>query len=178
MTENFPTHSFDEKYQEEAKINVDLRRALELLEKAGDAHKRGEIEQAIELYKESIAYCPTADAHTYLGWMYSLQGRVEEAIEECHLAIEIDPEFGNPYNDIGCYLMQMGEMEEAAGWLEKAKDAPRYEPRHFPYLNLGRILLQQGKHGKALGELYQAAKRAPEDKSIRNQLVELIALLN
>ncbi len=178
MNENFPTMSFEEKYEEEARVNVDLRKALELLERASEAHKNDDIDQAIELYRESLAYCPTADAHTYLGWMYSIQGRLEEAIEECHQAIEVDPEFGNPYNDIGCYLMQMEEFEEATGWLEKAKDAPRYDPRHFPYLNLGRILLKQGKHGKALGELYQAARRAPEDKSLRHQLVDLIALLN
>lgn len=178
MNEDFPTISFDEKYEKEARLNVDLRMALDHLKSASDAHKNENIEKAIELYQNSIAYCPTADAHTYLGWMYSIQGRLEEAIEECHLAIEVDPEFGNPYNDIGCYLMQMGELEEATGWLEKAKDAPRYDPRHFPYMNLGRILLKKGEHSKALGELYQAVRRAPEDRSLRHQLVELIALLN
>ena len=178
MHENFPTISFEEKYEKEARVNVDLRKALDLLKSASEAYKEDDTEKAIELYQQSIAFCPTADAHTYLGWMYSIQDRLEEAIEECHLAIEVDPEFGNPYNDIGCYLMQMGEYEEAAGWLEKAKDAPRYDPRHFPYMNLGKIHLKQGEHGKALGELYQAVRRAPEDKLLRHQLVELISLLN
>lgn len=178
MDEEFPTISFEEKYEAEARINVDLRKALEYLKDGGEAHREDEIVQAVDLYQQSIAFCPTADAHTYLGWMYSIQGRMEEAIEECHMAIEVDPDFGNPYNDIGCYLMQIGELEEAAEWLEKAKEAPRYHPRHFPYMNLGRILMKTGKHGKALGELYQAVRRAPEDKSLRHQLVELISLLN
>jgi Tfp pilus assembly protein PilF len=178
LNEEFPTISFEDKYEDEARVNVDLRKALDLLKAADEAHKKEDIDKAIELYKNSIAYCPTADAHTYLGWMYSIQDRMHEAIEECHQAIEIDPDFGNPYNDIGCYLMQMEEFEEAVSWLEKAKQAPRYHPRHFPYMNLSRILLRQGKHGKAVGELYEATRRAPEDKALRQQLVELISLLN
>jgi Tfp pilus assembly protein PilF len=54
-------------------------------------------------------------------------------------AIEVDPTFGNPYNDIGAYYIGKGELDEAVQWLEKAKRAPRYEPRHFPYMNLGRL---------------------------------------
>ena len=33
----------------------------------------------------------------FLGWTYSMMGRTDEAIEECHRAIEVDPTFGNPY---------------------------------------------------------------------------------
>ena len=31
------------------------------------------------------------------------------------------PTFGNPYNDIGAYLIAKGELDEAIEWLEKAK---------------------------------------------------------
>jgi len=27
----------------------------------------------------------------------------------------------------------MGQVDQAIPWLELAKKAPRYEPRHFPY---------------------------------------------
>ena len=47
-------------------------------------------------------------------------GRLEEAIEECHKAIAVDPTFGNPYNDIGAYLIEMGRLDEAIPWLERA----------------------------------------------------------
>ena len=50
----------------------------------------------------------------------------------------MDPDFGNPYNDIGAYLIQMGRLDEAIPWLEKATRAPRYEAPHFPRFNLGR----------------------------------------
>ena len=40
-----------------------------------------------------------------------------EAIAQCEIAIQIDPEFGNPYNDIGVYLMQQKSwMKRFLGW--------------------------------------------------------------
>ena len=80
---------------------------------------------------------------------YSFQGRLDEATQECLRAIEVDPDFGNPYNDIGCYLMQQGKLEEAVPWLERAKQAKRYEPRQFPYMNLAPVQLKQGKWSDA-----------------------------
>jgi Tfp pilus assembly protein PilF len=111
---------------------------------------------AVELYKKSIEAHPTAEAHTFLGWTYSFMDRLDEAIEECLRAIQVDPEFGNPYNDIGSYLMKKGKVEEAIQWLEKAKAAPRYEPRHYPYLNLGRVYLALGRYEEAHREFTQA----------------------
>jgi Tfp pilus assembly protein PilF len=95
------------------------------------------VDRAIELYRQSIELYPTAEAHTFLGWAMSFQGHLTEATEECLRAIEIDSEFGNPYNDIGVYLMQQDKLDESISWLEKAKQAKRYEPRQFPFLNLG-----------------------------------------
>ena len=65
-------------------------------------------------------------------------GRLDDAIAECHKAIEVDPAFGNPYNDIGAYLLQKGEPDEAIPWLERALRAPRYASYHFAHMNLGR----------------------------------------
>jgi tetratricopeptide (TPR) repeat protein len=146
-------------------------RALELIGEAMKHQMAREFDQAIRLYKESIAIYPTADAHTYLGWAYSFQGRLNEAIAQCEIAIELDPEFGNPYNDIGVYLMQQQRLDDAIPWLERAKSAARYEPRHFPYINLGRVYLNKGMIQKALEEFGGALKINPDDHELA-QLVE------
>jgi tetratricopeptide (TPR) repeat protein len=138
----------------------------------------GKYEGAIRLYKQSIEVYPTAKAHTFLGWTYSFQGRLDEAIEECHRAIKVDPDFGNPYNDIGVYLMQKRQYDEALPWLEKAKQALRYEPRHFPYLNMGRIYLAIGEWLKALKEFERAVEIMPDDPGARKILAELRGRLN
>ena len=97
-----------------------------------------EFDKAVELYKKSIEAYPMAEAHTFLGWTYSFMGRLDDAIAECHRAIEVDPDFGNPYNDIGSYLMMKGQVDEAIPWLERALQAPRYESYCYPHMNLGR----------------------------------------
>jgi tetratricopeptide (TPR) repeat protein len=99
----------------------------------------GEYDTAIELYSQSIEAYPTAEAYTFRGWAYSHLGDYAQAIVECKQAIKVDSTFGNPYNDIGAYLMQMGHWNEAIPWLQKATVATRYDSYFFPYYNLGRI---------------------------------------
>lgn len=148
-------------------------RALELIEEAMKHQMAREFDEAIRLYKESIALYPTADAHTYLGWAYSFLGRLNEAIAQCEIAIELDPDFGNPYNDIGVYLMQQQRPDDAIPWLERAKGTKRYEPRHFPYINLGRIYLTKGMIQKALDEFGGALKINPDDRDLAELVEEL-----
>src|SRR5688572_24680949 len=77
------------------------RRARELSEEGRSLQLRGEVERAIELYERSIRIVPTAEAHTLRAWAYRSKNRIDEAISECKRAIEVDPDLGNPYNDIG-----------------------------------------------------------------------------
>ena len=60
------------------------------------------------------------------------------------------PDFGNPYNDIGAYMIELGQFDEAIPWLQQAIEAPRYEPRHFPHYNLGRAYLGKEMYGQAI----------------------------
>jgi Tfp pilus assembly protein PilF len=116
-----------------------LDKALELFQQAYDRQMSGELDEAIGLYRESIQTHPTAEAHTVLGWTYSFQGRFDDAIAECRKAIDVDPDFGNPYNDIGAYLIELERPEDAVPWLERATTASRYESYQFPWFNLGRV---------------------------------------
>jgi tetratricopeptide (TPR) repeat protein len=113
-------------------------RAKELFREAYDWQMRGELELAERLYLESIKLHPTAEAYTFLGWTYHFQGKVEEAIAECKKAIAVDAGFGNPYNDIGAYLIEQKRYDEAIPWLEQATRSRRYDAYHYPWFNLGR----------------------------------------
>jgi len=156
----------------------DLARAIEIWQEAYRLQMAGELDQAIARYRESIEVHPTAEAHTFLGWTLSFQDKLDEAIAECLRAIEVDPDFGNPYNDIGVYLMQQGKLDEALPWLEKAKRARRYEPRQFPFMNTARIHLKQGRWWAALREFEAAVRVAPDDKAAHQALHSLRARLN
>ncbi len=68
-----------------------LTRAWEILQDAYQAQMEGDYDRAVELYQSSLELHPTAEAHTFLGWTYHFQGRIDEAIAECKRAIELDP---------------------------------------------------------------------------------------
>ncbi|HEY3204330.1 MAG TPA: tetratricopeptide repeat protein [Thermoanaerobaculia bacterium] len=138
-------------------------RALELWREGTARLLAGELDDAIELFTRSLETQPTAEAYTFRGWAYSFAGRLDDAIAECRKAIATDPTFGNPYNDIGCYLMEQERWDEAIPWFERAKKAPRYEPRHFPYLNLGRLRAARGEVAEAQAEFEGALAENPGD---------------
>jgi Tfp pilus assembly protein PilF len=136
------------------------------------------IEAAIQTLTRSIEILPTAEAHTFRGWAYSHQGRIDEAIEECKRAIEVDPSFGNPYNDIGAYLIQQGQLDEAIPWLERAIQAERYEARAFPWANLGRIYVARGERTRAIECFRKALDEQPGYHVAAQMLEQLVARAN
>lgn len=152
--------------------------ALRHFQQGYEAHMQGRLEEAVAHYQRSIALHPTAEAHTFLGWAFSHQGRQDDAIAQCKIAIAVDPDFGNPYNDIGAYLIELGREEEAVGWLERAKRAPRYEPRHYPHFNLARIHIKRHDILAAVRELEQAIAIEPRYVTARKELHRLRGLLN
>ena len=155
-----------------------LALAYDLFQEAYQHQMDGELDRAIELYRRSIEAHPTAEAYTFLGWTYSFKGDYEAAIRECHTAIRIDPDFGNPYNDIGSYLIKLGRYDDAVPWLRKAMAARRYEPRHYPHVNLARVHAKQGKLDEAIAELRQALAIEPGYKPARAELHRLLGMLN
>jgi tetratricopeptide (TPR) repeat protein len=143
-----------------------------------EAQVRGDLDAAITHYRQSIAAVPTAEAHTFLGWALSHRGDYAGAIRECQAAITVDPDFGNPYNDIGAYLIELGREEEAVAWLERAKQAARYEPRHYPYFNLARVHIKRHEILAAIRELEGALALEPRYVTARKELHRLRGLLN
>ena len=150
-----------------------LEKALELWQEGTDRLMAGDLDEAVTLFTRSLEIRPTAEAYTFRGWAYSFAGRLDEAIEECRKAIATDPTFGNPYNDIGCYLMEQGRLDDAVSWFEQAKRAARYEPRHFPYLNLGRLHAARGEYAEAILEFQGALEKSPDDPIALKFLEEL-----
>jgi tetratricopeptide (TPR) repeat protein len=161
-------------------VDAESRRkhAQELIEQGYHEQLNGDVDAAIRLYQASLACFPTAEAHAYLGWGLSFLGKLDEAIEECKKAIAIDPEYGNPYNDIGSYLIHQGKHDEAMPWLEQALNAKRYEPRHYPHCNLGRVYVARGMLRKAIEEFEAALAIEPTYDYAREALEETQAKLN
>ena len=154
------------------------REAVELFERAYRAQLEEDYEEAIELYSRSIAVYPTAEAHTFLGWVYSFQERYDDAINECLEAIRVDSTFGNPYNDIGSYLMAKGDVYDCVRWFKRALQAPRYEARAYPHFNLGRVYEMRGHFLKAARHYGLALEEQPGYTQAVLALRRLMSRLN
>lgn len=150
-----------------------LTRAWELLQEAYKYQMEGEYELAVEYYKRSLEAHPTAEAYTFLGWTYHFQGRLDDAIEECKKAIELDPDFGNPYNDIGAYLIEKADYDAAISWLQQATRAKRYQSYHFAHYNLGRVYLAKEMYTRARESFERALALAPDYTLARDALSTL-----
>lgn len=109
-------------------------------------HRYGRLDHAIHHYRRSLELLPSAEAHAFLGWALSFRGDLNGAIRQCMRAITLDPEFSNPYNDIGAYLIELGRPDEAFPWLRSALQAPRAHSYCYPHYNMGRA-------HEALGEM-------------------------
>jgi Tfp pilus assembly protein PilF len=156
--------------------NSRFEMAMELYQNAYRLQMQGDLELAAQFYQRSIELHPTAEAHTYLGWTYHFQGKVEEAIDECKKAIEVDPTFGNPYNDIGAYLIERGEHDKAQGWLEQALLSPRYDAYHFPWYNLGRVYVAKELYTKAR-ECFEESLRIEPGYTPAEEAIQKLRLL-
>jgi len=151
-------------------INDKARRAERLYNTGYLMTELGRYQEAIQLYRRSLEIQPTAEAYTYLGWTLSHMGDYQHAIEEAEKAIRIDPDFGNPYNDIGVYLIELGKEDEAIPYLEKATRARRYCCYQFPHFNLGRIYLKKKMYEKAREEFKKSLAIDPDYVPAREAL--------
>ncbi|HZT61187.1 MAG TPA: tetratricopeptide repeat protein [Pyrinomonadaceae bacterium] len=163
---------------EDAIADAARLRAVELFRRAYAAQLEENYAEAVELYRRSIETYPTAEAHTFLGWVYSFDGRYDEAIDECLNAIRVDSSFGNPYNDIGSYLVAQGDLWTSVRWFRRALAAPRYESYAFPHFNLGRVYEQRHRPLDAAHHYGLALEERPDFAQAAKALRRVQALLN
>src|SRR6476620_9915393 len=106
-----------------------LTRAWEVLQDAYQAQMEGDYDRAVELYQSSLELFPTAEAHTFLGWTYHFQGRLEDANAECKRAIEMrgyEPRHFPHYNLGRAYLGQEMYGQAMRCFQEALQVEPRY----------------------------------------------------
>ncbi|RLN25874.1 hypothetical protein BBJ28_00000859 [Nothophytophthora sp. Chile5] len=182
------TISFAEKYEtDKSKQSTEaaeaLNGALELIQSAAELLRSEDLEAsdkarlAKAYYTESIKVFETADAHAFLGWHYYLDGEMEEAVSECERAIELDPTFGNAYNDLGLIRVKQGKKDEALTLFERAKTAPRNDVRAYACQNLAALHLEHNRVKPALHEYIEALHwMRPEETNrimIRNTVSDM-----
>jgi tetratricopeptide (TPR) repeat protein len=155
-----------------------IRKAERYLAIADDYVETGFFKEAIDYYRESIKCFPTPEAYTALGWAYAHTGDFQQAIEFCKVAISLDPNYGNPYGEIGACLLEMGEMEEAAQYLRRAILARNADETHLAYYNLGRVWEARKNFSRAILEYRRALEIEPDFEPARQAFFRLVRMFN
>jgi tetratricopeptide (TPR) repeat protein len=114
----------------------------------------GDLQAAAECYMQSIENNPNPEAHTFLGWVLSSIGEVEQGKK----ALELDPDFGNALNDLGVYYTLKLNYKKAIPFLKRACKSKNYDRLEYPHYNLAKIYLQQNLLGYAVRELKASLK--------------------
>ncbi|MBU1671507.1 MAG: tetratricopeptide repeat protein [Actinobacteria bacterium] len=104
------------------------RSASELMEEGQAAFAAGDYDRAIELYTGATDKEPgSSAAYNLLGMAYRFKYNEtadrkykQEEIDAFEKAIELDPSNFVPYVNLGATLYYQGQLQEAAGYLEKA----------------------------------------------------------
>jgi len=78
----------------------DFDRAWEVLQDAYQAQMEGDYDRAAELYQSSLELIPPPKRTPFSAGPTISRAAFWRLFSECKRAIELDPDFGNPYNDI------------------------------------------------------------------------------
>ena len=85
---------------------------------------RNNLDEAERVYRESIKYDPRfLDARRNLGAVLAMKKRFPEAIEQWQEGLKFEPNNGTLLFYIGSAYKDMGQMDKAQPWLDRAKAA-------------------------------------------------------
>jgi Tfp pilus assembly protein PilF len=98
--------------------------------------------------RDVAARAPSAAAHLNLGNVLKARGDLRGALGAFEEGVALAPGDAAIVNAYGASLHDAGLLEEARGALERAAVlAPAW---HLPWLNLGEVLLREGRHDAAI----------------------------
>ncbi len=145
------------------------KRATKLLAKGRAAVQSGDYITALHEFKAAAYVQKTPAALTNWGTMEHCLGDTQRAMELCREAISMDPECGSAYNDIGFYLVALGRADDAIPWFKKAIVTKNLEePRHIPWINLGKLYLERKEFHEALHHFDEALRLDPSNNEARD----------
>lgn len=152
--------------------------AEEYFEKGYKLQLEGDLSGAIKLYTQSIETYPTPKAYNFLGWTLSNLGKYEQAIEQCKMAIELDPENGIHYNDIGINLIKLNKFDESIYWFKKALSSKYYSSKYISLYHLGQVFEKKGMWFTAIQYYNDSLEENPDYQVSKIAYYKLLAQLN
>lgn len=133
--------------------------------------RQGNLDAAMEQYRQAIALQPASVAHRALGHAYYLKGRKNETALEYAKALQLDPENSELHNETGIVLMETGRHDQAVDHFQKAVELIPDNPE-LRY-NLAMALRKNNRIPEAIDQLRIAVRIDPSQAVFRNALQRL-----
>ncbi|MBT3234354.1 MAG: hypothetical protein HN353_00215 [Bdellovibrionales bacterium] len=149
------------------------RRYDQLLKKGQQSIQQQKYQPALNIFLEAKRFIDSAEVNTLIAWCYSLTNQLQKAKSYCLSAINLDPDYGPPYNDLGSYLLTEGSAQDSLQWFERAKRAANYQSREFPYINAGRAYIALNNIPQALVEFNLALELVPQNEELQQTVQKL-----
>ncbi|HOC54318.1 MAG TPA: tetratricopeptide repeat protein [Verrucomicrobiota bacterium] len=126
------------------------------------------------LYRHAVAVSRgNFIAYYNLGSWLDSQGRADEALTNYFKAVEIQPRYPDPLNNIGCILAARKQFAEAVPYFEAAlRSRPDYGRAHE---NLAAALRELGRTQEAIPHLRAVLENKPQDTGALNGLGNALA---
>jgi tetratricopeptide (TPR) repeat protein len=99
----------------------------------------GEDKEAVKCFSQALDLKPSSQVHLMLGSLYSRQGRTRHAIRHMKKALEIDPQCGEAFYQLGLAFLAQNEKEKAQ---ECFHNAFQLNPREGRYRNALQLLFR------------------------------------
>jgi len=141
---------------------LNLRRARTQFTNGTTYYKEGELDKAIESFKNSLEFKPDNDKAFYnLGKIYYDQGQKELSLSYYKDAVRINPGDSLSLVAIGLLYYEKGNMEEALRYYNQTVDiAPKFG---MVYFNRGTMFGQNKNYDQSLEDLTKAIQYDSEN---------------
>jgi type IV pilus assembly protein PilF len=157
----------------------------EKAQSAADIHTRlaqhyieiGKMEGALEKVKIAVGEDPTyVPAQTVMAYIYERINDLPNAEIHYRRAVELQPDKGDPNNNLGHFLCRIGKVQESLPYFDKAIADPFYQTPDVALTNKGGCQLQINDRAGAEISLREAVRRNPSNPLALLQLTNLLYL--
>ncbi len=127
----------------------------------------GRLDKAAFHFGRSLAVEPKAEIYSDLGFVLDRQGKGEEAVENYHKALALDPECASAHFNLAVSLLRRNKLDEAA---VQYREVLHLKPTADAYNGLGYVLSKQGKVDEAIAQFGEAIRVNPKYTAAYNNL--------
>ncbi|MCR5702619.1 MAG: tetratricopeptide repeat protein [Lachnospiraceae bacterium] len=165
--------NYEEAYAKDSKYHVVVRRLMFLYSFLSNSNNDLDlVEKGIRFATEYIELTGNAEGYVERGNLDIDLYRLDEAVEDCKKAIELDETAYYAYNNLGCALLKLRRIKDAIPYLQKAIEIDP-DREHLPYLNMAECYAVIGEYDKAIETYNTIMQKFPRQSGLWKEVAKM-----